>query len=142
MSSITSLGAGSGLDLQSLVDNLVAAERQPALQRLAFKETGLQAELSAFGSLKSAVSKVQSAFEKLRDLAPGKSAVVSGAVGALGASASDAAALGSYNITVGQLSQAHSLYRAFTDSSEVVGSGTLTIIGHSISPKRGETMRR
>ncbi|MDJ0652707.1 MAG: flagellar filament capping protein FliD [Xanthomonadales bacterium] len=123
---ITSLGAGSGLDLQTLVDQLVAAERQPTLQRLAVKEAGLQAELSAFGSLTSAVDKLRGAMEALKELDPGKSAVVSGAVAALRATASDDAALGSYNLTVGQLAQSNALYRSFTSASDVVGGGTLT----------------
>lgn len=125
---ITSLGVGSGLDLQRLVDQLVAAERAPAEQRLNIREATLQAELSAFGSLKSALSSVVDAAAKLKELAPGKSAAVSGGLEAIAASASDSAALGSYSINVGQLASAHALATGvFASGDTVIGSGTLTI---------------
>ncbi len=125
---ITSLGVGSGLDLQSLVDQLVSAERAPALQRLAVRESTLQARFSAFASLSSAADGLRSAATRLEELVPGRAATVSGAIEALTASASDAAPLGSYSIAVGQLAQAHALATGpFASASDPVGSGTLTI---------------
>lgn len=125
---ITSLGAGSGLDLGQLVDQLVAAERQPPLDRLNIREAGLQAKISAFASLQGAADKLRTALDSLKELDPGRSAAVSGAVASLSASASDTAALGTYSIAVDQLAQAHSLNSgAYANSSTVVGGGTLTI---------------
>jgi flagellar hook-associated protein 2 len=51
---ITAGGIGSGIDVNGLVQQLVAAEGQPATQRLDRREANIQADLSAFGSLKSA----------------------------------------------------------------------------------------
>ena len=56
MATITSTGLGSGLDVESLVKGLVSAEGQPTTQRLQVKEAKLQADLSALGTLKGALS--------------------------------------------------------------------------------------
>jgi len=57
---ISSLGAGSGIDVTGLISGLVEAERAPTVQRLDTKETTVSAQISAFGSLKSAMSDLQS----------------------------------------------------------------------------------
>jgi len=64
MASLASPGIGSGLDINSLVSKLMAYEQQPliAMQR---KEAGFQAKISALGSLKSALSALQTAAENL-----------------------------------------------------------------------------
>ena len=48
---ITAQGIGSGLDVASIVSQLVAAEGQPARLRLARREASVQSDLSALGSL-------------------------------------------------------------------------------------------
>ena len=51
---MTTLGTvGSGLDVESIVRALVDAEIAPKVNSLDRKESGLQAELSAIGKLKS-----------------------------------------------------------------------------------------
>ena len=52
MGSIITAGIGSGLDINSLVSQLVLAEGAPESLRLDRKEADLQAELSAFGSFR------------------------------------------------------------------------------------------
>ncbi|NIT63915.1 MAG: hypothetical protein GWO39_09060 [Gammaproteobacteria bacterium] len=68
MASISSPGVGSGLDISSLVSQLVAAERRPTQLRLDRREASLQAELSAFGTLKGSLSSFQSALSGLQSL--------------------------------------------------------------------------
>jgi len=126
MPSISSLGVGSGLDLNGLVQKLLDAERVPVENRLNQKEAGLQAELSAFGTLSSALSTLQSAVSPLKDITPGRTAVSSNP-DIVEVSASDTAATGSYNVTVNQMASAHSLAsNAFAAKTDVVGTGTLT----------------
>ena len=48
-------GVGSGLDIAGIVDKLMAIEQAP-LSKINTKLVGLQAQVSAYGSLKSAVS--------------------------------------------------------------------------------------
>ena len=61
---ISSAGIGSGLDVNSIVTQLMAVERQP-LTALQTKATTLQTQLSAFGQLQSLVSSLQDAAKPL-----------------------------------------------------------------------------
>ena len=56
MAGISVSGVGSGLDLNGLVTQLIAAEAEPAQRRLNTREAELQARISAYGTLKSALS--------------------------------------------------------------------------------------
>lgn len=128
---ITSAGIGSGLDIESLVSQLVAAEGQAPLNRLNSKEASLQANLSAFGSLKSALSNFQTAVRGLtaESSFQGRKATSSNPE-LFTASVSTSAIQGQYDIEVEQLAQAAKLATAdgaFADTSDVVGTGTLTI---------------
>ena len=67
MASIESSGFGAALDVNSIVSQLMAIERRPLFQ-LARQEAEYQAEISAFGSLKSAVSQLRSAAAGLGNL--------------------------------------------------------------------------
>jgi flagellar hook-associated protein 2 len=57
---ISSQGIGSGLDVNSIVTQLVAIEKQP-LKNLQTKATTLQSQVSAYGTIKSQVSALQDA---------------------------------------------------------------------------------
>ena len=58
---ITATGIGSGLDVESLVSQLILADVQPAENRLNTKEASYQAQLTAYGSVKSVLSQFQAA---------------------------------------------------------------------------------
>ena len=64
---ISALGVGSGLDLSSLVSQLVAAEGDAKTFYLANKRSGAEAEISAFGALKSALSSFKTSTSTLND---------------------------------------------------------------------------
>lgn len=128
---ITAAGIGSGLDIESLVSQLVAAEGQPAINRLDSQEAKLQANLSAFGSLKSALSNFQTAVQSLQTDSSfqGRKAASSNTE-LFTASASTQATQGQYDIEIEQLAQAAKLTSNsgdFAETSDVVGTGTLTI---------------
>lgn len=61
---ITSLGAGSGLDLNSLLTNLMQAEQQPLLA-LQQKEASYQSKISALGTLQSTLASLQTAAKSM-----------------------------------------------------------------------------
>ncbi len=65
---VTATGIGSGLDIESLVTQLVAAERTPVETRLTSQEAVLTAELSAFGAYKGALAAFQSSLSSLNNL--------------------------------------------------------------------------
>jgi flagellar hook-associated protein 2 len=130
MASITSSGIGSGLDVGSLVAQLVAAERAPEESRLARMDVKLTTELTALGQLKGALSTFQSSLSVLKDSAAlmlRKATVATDSF--FSASATSKAAAGSYDVEVVQLAQAARLSSsAFAGgATSVVGTGTLSI---------------
>jgi len=126
---LTATGIGSGLDIESLVTQLISAERSPVETRLVARESTLTAELSGFGSLKSALSTFQDSISSLNKLSSfGQRTTTSSNTDAVVASANSAAASGSYSLSVSQLASSHSLASAgYASTSDVVGTGTLTI---------------
>lgn len=128
MAGITSTGIGSGLDVESLVSQLVQAEAKAPTQRLNRKEANLEAELSALGSVKGALSDFRSSLSKLNDLSAFQKRSASSSDSSLfTASATSDAAEGSYGVEVSQTAQAHKIASsAFAESGTVVGTGELT----------------
>ncbi|MGB2682772.1 MAG: flagellar filament capping protein FliD [Candidatus Competibacter sp.] len=132
MATITASGMGSGMDINGLVTQLMAAERQPATQRLDRKEAALQTKISAIGNFKSALSTFRSALFSLKDAdkfqASAKAAVANDKL--LSASAITGAPAGSYSVKVDQLAQAQRLATSadhrFKNLTDAVGTGTLT----------------
>lgn len=127
MSTLTSAGVGSGLNVESIVSQLVAAERQPAAARLNALESTTKAQISAFGSITSAMSSLSSALDKLKadGSSPGRKATV-GADAGFAATASSKAAVGSYSVIVTALASAQKLQSSAFASTTLVGDGTLT----------------
>lgn len=128
---ITAAGIGSGLDIESLVSQLVAAEGQAPLSRLSTREASLQANLSAFGSLKSALTSFQTAVSAMTTDSSfqGRKATSSNS-DLFTASVTTSAVQGQYDIEIEQLAQAAKLTTNdgdFADVSDVVGTGSLTI---------------
>ncbi len=129
MAGIIASGAGSGLDISSIISQLVEAEAAPKQFLLDSKEVSLQTELSAVGSLNSALTEFQSALTGLKDTDSFNSRIaVSEATSVFSAVAESTAIETSYEVEVVRLAQAHKLSSDFfTDSSTVVGTGTLDI---------------
>lgn len=135
MATITSLGAGSGLDLNSLVSQLVEAEKTPQTTRLDTKEAELTARLSAFGTLKGALSSLQTSLSGLTSLSTyrGRTADSSN-TDVLTATAGTLAAAGRHQISLDGLATEHKLATdpanqegaRFTAVTDIVGTGTLT----------------
>lgn len=128
MTTISSIGVGSGLDVNNLLEQLVAAERGPTENRLNVREARIQAEVSAIGTLKSSADAFQTSLRSLK-LASNFGAVEaqSSNEDILTATASSSAEEASYSLNVNALAQEHSLATiAFDDLDQVVGSGTLT----------------
>jgi len=126
---LTATGIGSGLDIESLVTQLISAQRSPVETRLVARESALTAELSGFGSLKSALSTFQDSISSLNKLSSfGQRTTTSSNTDAVVASANSTAASGSYSLSVSQLASSHSLASTgYASTSDLVGTGTLTI---------------
>jgi len=143
MATISSPGLGSGLDVKSIVSQLVAIERRPIDQLQTQKET-LQAKLSAFGLLQSYTTNLEDAAGVLTRADTWRPTKASSAdATAVAVSSTAGAAPGSYAVAVTQLAQAQSLASGtYTSSLAATGSGTLRIelgswTGNVFAPKSG-----
>ena len=127
--SIASTGIGSGLDVATLVQQLVSAERAPTANRIDSVERKTKAEISAFGSLRSAFDGLRNALTRLRssDAADARKATVQAEAG-FTATATAKAATGTYSVEVLARASAHKLASAaFASAETTVGTGRLTI---------------
>jgi flagellar hook-associated protein 2 len=120
---------GSNLDVNSIVSQLMAVERQP-LALLDRREADYKAKLSAYGTLKGALAAFQTAMQGLADPARFQVAAASVAdTSILTATTSTGKAVpGSYSVEVQQLAQQQKIRsEGFASTNSTVGSGTLTI---------------
>ncbi len=128
MATISSSGIGSGIDISGLVDSLISAERVPTERRYDNQEAVLQAKLSAYGSLKSALSSFQGSLSQLKFATTFNDVVSSTSDEDLvTASGTSIANPGNYALEITTLAQAQSLSsKSFSETSSPVGTGTLT----------------
>ena len=126
MSAVSSLGVGSGLDLSTLLDNLMQVERSQFQAPLDRAQSQAQLSLSALGSLGASVASFTSAVSGLSNLQVGRQ--VESSLAGISGTASDTAEAGSYRIAVDHLATAQSLAtNTFTDANAELGAGTLTL---------------
>ncbi len=141
MPTITAPGLGSGIDVESLVTQLVAAERAPTSNRLNLQEVRTNSELSALGRLKSALAEFQDAAAKLTTadgFNPRKTSVSDEDV--LTATATGSAVQSRYEVEVVRLAEARKLTSgAYADTDAIIGSGTLsfTVDGETLDIEVG-----
>lgn len=130
MAGISSLGVGSGVLNNDLVDKLVEAERAPATKRLDRDQKVAEAKISAFGKLRSAVTELRLPLRQLSSPDNLKSFSATSSNTDVSVSVDSAkASRGSYSIQVDSLAQAQSLASgSFADKdSTAVGDGSLTL---------------
>lgn len=128
-------GVGSGLDIESLVTQLLTAERAPTETRLARREAALTSELSAFGTLKGLLAGLQGRASALKNPSTfSQRSASSSNSEAVSASAAANAAVGSYSLSVSAKASAQTLASgAFSSKTEAVGEGVLSIRFGSLS---------
>jgi len=129
MGTVITSGIGSGLDIQGLVAQLVAAEGRPQSIRLNTEEARLQSKLSAVGSLTSALDALQTSFESLADPDTFTGRTISlSSPDFVAATATSSAAPASYAVEVQQLASAQRLVSAPVATADtIIGTGTLTL---------------
>ncbi|MEW5890875.1 MAG: flagellar filament capping protein FliD [Pseudomonadota bacterium] len=126
---LSSPGIGSGLDVNGLVSQLMALERRP-LAALDKREAEYQAKLSAYGTLKGALSSFQATLKNLSSaaaFAARKATIAKTDVATV--SASNSAVPGNYTLDVTALAKAHAVRSSgtFSSTSATIGTGTITI---------------
>jgi flagellar hook-associated protein 2 len=127
MATISSPGIGSGLDVSSIVSQLVALDKAP-LTQLKTAATSFQTKLSTYGTIKSQMSALGDAAAKLS---------ASGGWNAVGATSSNPSAVGvtvsagapatSLTMEVSVLAKAQSAASTAVPTGSAVGSGSMTI---------------
>lgn len=134
---LTSMGVGSGIDVDKLVTSLVGAKKAPQQNQITNQAAKANTQLSGLGQINAALSALQSAMGSLTDGSAFTARTVSsGDSTVFGATAAGNPVSGSYDIIVDHLAASlKASSGAFADSSTKVGTGTLTIAvdGQSMS---------
>ena len=140
---ISSPGIGSGLNVNSIVEQLMTVERRP-LRRLQSSKQELEVQLSAYGKLQSSLASFQTALGGLKSLnAFEVYKAVSADETAFTATADSTAATGFTNIQVVNLAESHkmgSVAIADTGTTTLGGAGdqvTFTVNGNAFTVNGG-----
>lgn len=125
---ISSVGVGSGLDVQSIVSQLVAIEKQP-LTQLQSKASTYQAQLSLYGQVKSQASALGDAAALLASSSGWNTQKASSSnTDAVGVTAGTSASAAVMSVDVQQLARAQSTASAGVAAGVAAGaSGSLSI---------------
>jgi len=142
---ISSPGIGSGLDVNSIVTQLMAIEKRP-LDALQTKATSIQSTISEYGKIQSAVSTLNDLAAKLAGTSAWKQTVSNSSSTAVSAVTNNSAP-GTYSVTVAALASVQTIATGTpVPASTTPGAGTLHIeLGTygtgqtSFTPKAGAT---
>lgn len=131
MASISSLGAGTSLQLDTLYTQLETAENSK-LTVITNQQSTYNSQLTAYGKLQSSLSALETATAALGKSTTFSATSVSSTTTAFSATTDSTATVGDYNVTVQQIAKAQSLIsNSFTSKSTQLGDGsgsrTLTI---------------
>jgi flagellar hook-associated protein 2 len=127
--SITSLGIGSGVDVNSIVTQLVALESRP-LSQMRSQASQLQTQVSSYGQLSSLFSSLQTAANKLTNTSLWNQTRASSTNDAVvQATGGSGAAAGNYAVNVTKLATGQTVVSDLPlgSSAAPVGSGTMTL---------------
>ena len=130
-------GVGSGLDIKTLVSNLMAVEQQP-LKSLTTQEAKYQSKLSSLGSISGALSSLQVAAKSLTSASAVSNNASASDSTVLTMTAGSAAQAGKYSVTVNKLAQPQKLLAAgVASTSSAIGNGSDTTLTFSFGTITG-----
>ncbi len=132
MPTLSTQGIGSGLDIAGIVSRIMTLERVPWV-KMGTAGLELQAQLSAYGQIKSVVSTLQSTMSDLNDAAKFKASKAGSSDSkVLTASADGTASRGAYAIEVKRLAETHRLIAgtvfADTGTTKVGAAGDTMVL--------------
>ena len=138
--SVGSLGAGSGLDLESLVKNMVSAQRDAKVKLYNEKLDGFETKLSALGSVGAAIDSFKSSVKALNDdsLFTGRNALIDQPEGeeSIAITTDNTASNGSYSIDVDQLAKGSRVVSS--DGLFSSGDDIITTLGGDLTLAAGD----
>lgn len=131
--SITFSGLATGMDTDSIVKDLMALERAP-LERVEAKKTAATKRLEAFAQFKSKLDGLKTAVSGMSLTSQVQSTKVSLSSEEAFTATTSSGAVGSYTVSVAQLSQVQkNITSGFSSNSEaILGTGTITVNGTEI----------
>lgn len=131
---------GSSLDVEGLVNDLIAAEAAPTQNRLDQQEVKIQTNISAMGSFRGALADIQGSLATLRNADDmRKVSATSSDEDAVAVIADKHADEGQFSVEVLQLAQAHRLTsESFQSELDPLGSGSLSFQFGKIDPQSGQ----
>lgn len=151
MTAITSAGAGSGIDLESVISASLEAKKTQLQQPITTKKTNTQVTLSGLSQLKSAISTFSSTLESLTKTGAFNKRSVKVTQDSddpvMTVTTNTGASNGQYNITVNKLATTSKQEGTFDSSttSLVTADGTLTFKAgdeeFTIDVKAGDTLQ-
>ncbi len=132
--SITFSGLATGLDTDNIVKEIMALERAP-LDKIEAKKTAEAEKLKAFAQFKTKLDDLKSAASALTITSQVRTTKVSLSSENSFSATTESGALGSYNISVAQLSQVQkTISNGFSsNNTSVLGTGTVTVNGTEIT---------
>ena len=145
MATVSSLGSGSGIDLEGLLTKLMTAEQAP-LTALATKVTSTNTRISSLGTLNSALDGLKTAAAAMKtginQTAASKYATYSATVADTSvatASTTTGAAAGSYKLKDITLATAQQIRKSMTSAPTVAGSLSIQVgTGTAVNVAMGE----
>ncbi|MDV5357123.1 flagellar filament capping protein FliD [Enterobacter asburiae] len=117
MATVSSLGAGTSLDLNTLYDNLQTAE-QTKLTPITAQQSSYKAKLTAWGVVQTSLNKLQTAADALKNTSAIAGTKVSSTNTAFTATLANTASAGTYSIEVKSLAASQSLLSPKVDSKD------------------------
>jgi flagellar hook-associated protein 2 len=130
MAGLTTNGLGSGLDINSLVSQLVTAEKATKQAQITRAQTGTVTTISALATLKGAMSTFNTALTPLKtvEVFAARSATSSDQE-FFSASSTNVASPGSYDVQIEAIASAHQISSTGVvgGSNVAIGTGTLTL---------------
>ena len=128
MAKITAMGGS--LDVNSIVSQLMSVEREP-VTKLQKQQAGINTKLSAWGTVKSALSALQTAADKLVKQETWQATTATSSnedqIQVTGG-ATKGGAMGNHSVLVKQLAQSQAVAtRSFASADTVVGGGKLSV---------------
>lgn len=127
MATISSVGIGSGLDVNNIVSQLVALEKQP-LKTLEAKATNVQAQISAFGDVQSQFASLTDVVTRIADSTTWAARKASSSnASAAGITVTSSATATTFALDVDQLALQQSVSSTQIAQGTAPGAGTLTL---------------
>jgi len=131
---ISSLGAGSGVDVAALAQGLVDAEQAPQANVINTKITKNEGRVSGYAAVKFMMSNVKDALTALKDANSFNASSVSNTdTSAMNVTASTGAAIGSHAVSITSMASAQrNISTAFAASSTALNAGSSFTMGLTI----------